>query len=310
MSLPREALRLAADPRSVQTARHWVAARFTELSRSDLAECAELGISELVTNALLHAGDPIAVRIRGTRAHPRVEVTDGSRQPPVPPVPPGEDPEGALTTYGRGLGIVARCSIAWGAALESQGKVVWFEPSAQPREDMLLEGDLFEAEGAEQPAPESSGETVPVRLLGVPVSTTLSLHRQYQDLEREVRLLSLAHADAYPVAKELAEALQDFGRVYPDGMGAALDRAVVDDDATIDIEVTAPAEASEVYERTLGVLDIADEFCRAERLLSLARTSEQKRFSEWLLGELVHQAHGRGPTRWAGDGKPEPEPSA
>ena len=76
MPLSRPALSLGPGPRGVQNARHWVVEVCNDIGRSDLVECAELGVSELVTNALLHAATPIAVRVRGTREHPRVEVSD------------------------------------------------------------------------------------------------------------------------------------------------------------------------------------------------------------------------------------------
>ena len=75
---------------------------------------------------------PIKVRVRGTWEHPRVEVIDGSTEPPILPgsEPLGDDDD-LLLTFGRGLGIVARCSTAWGAEIEDDGKVVWFVPAAR-----------------------------------------------------------------------------------------------------------------------------------------------------------------------------------
>ena len=55
----------------------------TALGRDDLADAAQLGVSELVTNAILHADPPIAVRLGGTRSHPRVEVHDSSARAAV-----------------------------------------------------------------------------------------------------------------------------------------------------------------------------------------------------------------------------------
>ena len=69
--LNRPALSLGPGPRGVQNARRWVVDVCTDIGRADLAECAELGVSELVTNALLHAETPI------TRA--------GARHPGAPP---------------------------------------------------------------------------------------------------------------------------------------------------------------------------------------------------------------------------------
>jgi len=45
----------------VQDARRWVADLCTKIGRPELSECAQLGVSELVTNALLHGEPPINV---------------------------------------------------------------------------------------------------------------------------------------------------------------------------------------------------------------------------------------------------------
>ena len=80
-------LTLASSPRAAADARRWVGDICHRLERADLVECAELGVSELVANAIIHANAPFKVRVRGTASHPRIEVADGSTSPPVPPVP-------------------------------------------------------------------------------------------------------------------------------------------------------------------------------------------------------------------------------
>lgn len=297
--LRRNPLRLAADPRSAQTARQWIATQFEQLDRVDVLECAQLGISELVTNALLHGGDPVAVRLRGTREHPRIEVTDGSSSPPVPSGP-SDNLEDLLATFGRGLGIVARCSTAWGATIESSGKVVWFEPAPQPQEKTPPAAEFFDPDQASGTVPEPDGTRASIRLLRVPVATTLGLHRQQQDLRREVRLLSFAHEDAYPLAGTLTQAFSRFQSVYPAAIVAAVDAAAAEGDETLDLETEVVADAGSVFGRMLELMDLADEFCRNERLLSLARSPHQRRFQTWLLGELIAQPGGAPPSPWPG----------
>jgi hypothetical protein len=48
------------------------------------------------------------------------------------------------------------------------------------------------------------------------------------------------------------------------------------------------------------MFDVADAFCRAERLLSIARTPPQRALHNWLLGELVHQLDGASAQAWGG----------
>ena len=78
----QKSLTLPATPRAVRLAREWVHKVLTELGRPELVDSAELGVSELVTNAMLHSMPPVVVRVRGTREHPRVEVADRSLVPP------------------------------------------------------------------------------------------------------------------------------------------------------------------------------------------------------------------------------------
>ena len=94
-------------------------------------ENAELLVSEVVTNAVLHGGvnyAPVAVtRSSGTV---RVEVTDPGR---VIEAAPGE--LDLTTPGGLGLGIVDTVSSRWGVSPTDGGKIVWFEldvPTGQP----------------------------------------------------------------------------------------------------------------------------------------------------------------------------------
>ncbi len=131
MPLNRPAEPLAPGPRGAAQARRWVADVCAELGRDDLRENAELAMSEVVTNAILHGEGPITVRLRGTRDHPRVEVRDASPEPPAltsdDAIPDFID---ELPTFGRGLAIVASFSEAWGAERDGDGKLVWFVPAA------------------------------------------------------------------------------------------------------------------------------------------------------------------------------------
>ena len=124
-------LTLASSPRAAADARRWVSDICRRLERTDLVECAELGVSELVANAILHASAPYKVRVRGTASHPRIEVMDGSTRPPEPPSRVESDELDLLLTFGRGLSMVAQCALAWGATIESDGKIVWFEPAPE-----------------------------------------------------------------------------------------------------------------------------------------------------------------------------------
>lgn len=304
MPLNRPALSLGPGPRGVQNARRWVVSTCTDIDRTDLIECAELGVSELVTNALLHGEAPILVRVRGTREHPRVEVRDASVEPPHLPNTHPTDEDELLLTFGRGLGIVARCADAWGAEIEDDGKVVWFAPATGVREE-LVDGLIT---GVSDPtAREPQDDDVTVEVLGVPLRSYQAFQRHYRELRREVRLLALAHEADYPLAKNLSDVFGSLERELRQGMGAdQIEAALLGGQETADLDVTVPPETAVQIGRFLELLDLADAFCREERLLSLARTPEQQEFQRWFLGEFVRQGAGDTPRAWAGSARTAP----
>ncbi len=129
---------------TVAAARRHVRLALQELDADELEESAELGVSELVTNALLHARTPFSV---GVCVMPsgrvRIGVTDTSgralrlRRP------------GTAATTGRGLRLLESVSTAWGVeALPEErggGKTVWFEP-AESMTDAGFAADSWSAE--------------------------------------------------------------------------------------------------------------------------------------------------------------------
>ncbi|MBU7598604.1 ATP-binding protein [Streptomyces sp. P38-E01] len=92
--------------------------------RREAVEDALLVVSELVTNACLHAGGPQELRIgRGARTL-RVEVTDDGGGKPSP-----RTPHQAGRPGGHGMFIVQRLCREWGVEPDpgGSGKTVWAE---------------------------------------------------------------------------------------------------------------------------------------------------------------------------------------
>ncbi len=292
-------LTLAPSPRAAADARRWVGEVCLRLDRADLVECAELGVSELVANAIIHASSPFKVRVRGTASHPRIEVLDGSTHPPVPPVAvPGDDDLDLLLTFGRGLTMVAQCAAAWGATIEHDGKIVWFEPAQHMSDD---DGAEWVIDAIEQGTPEPTSEAaIEIRLLDIDVPLYTSLSRQYNELRRELRLLSLSHQSDYPLAGDLTAMFANFERQFPESYRDQIRRAEARALPRVDVSFPLVHEAGSIFVTMIEMFDVADAFCRAERLLSLARTAPQRAFHNWLLGELVHQLDGASAQPWTG----------
>jgi anti-sigma regulatory factor (Ser/Thr protein kinase) len=294
-------LTLDVSSRSAADARQWVSDVCERLDRDDLVECAALGVSELVSNAVLHGEAPIIVRVRGTASHPRIEVHDGSTSAPVPPEPArhlGEldDLDALLVTFGRGLSIVARCADAYGATIELDHKIVWFEPSRQMHEDIDVNWVI---DRSSRPGTEPIGEgAVEIILRDLDLDIYDSLARQYGELKRELRLLSLGHQDDYPLAANLTAMFDSFERQFPGTYHVAVRDAVRRGQRVADIPVQMLPESKDILVTMAEMFDLADAFCRAERLLTIERTPLQREFHLWILGEVIAQLDGREPKPW------------
>ncbi|MFI9272329.1 ATP-binding protein [Kitasatospora sp. NPDC052896] len=105
--------------------RHRLRAALRAWGVPQLADTAELLVSELVTNALLHtASGAVLEAALGADRRLRVEVRDTSGRLPRPRRP------GDTATSGRGLVLVEALADAWGVQSGGDGKTTWFELSA------------------------------------------------------------------------------------------------------------------------------------------------------------------------------------
>jgi anti-sigma regulatory factor (Ser/Thr protein kinase) len=88
---------------------------------ASVVELAVLLVSELVTNAVVHARSGARVTVHVDAHWVRVEVEDQDlRRPLVRPFT-RDQPNGL------GLGVVEKLATDWGTERRAQGKVVWFE---------------------------------------------------------------------------------------------------------------------------------------------------------------------------------------
>ncbi|MEU2711478.1 SpoIIE family protein phosphatase [Streptomyces sp. NPDC007205] len=109
-----------ADPRAVHEARDNAACKLAAWGLEDIAFTTELIVSELVTNAITHAGGPISLRLIHERAL-ICEVSDASNTSPHLRRARSTD-EG-----GRGLFLVAQVAQRWGTRYTAAGKTIWAE---------------------------------------------------------------------------------------------------------------------------------------------------------------------------------------
>ncbi|WP_431962744.1 ATP-binding protein [Actinacidiphila sp. bgisy160] len=96
--------------------------------RRAAAEDVLLVVSELVTNACLHAGGPEELRLFRNAKALRLEVVDGGVGSPAP-----RNPHRAGRPGGHGMFIVQRLCLDWGVVRHAgggPGKTVWAEVAA------------------------------------------------------------------------------------------------------------------------------------------------------------------------------------
>ncbi|MHB1987659.1 MAG: MEDS domain-containing protein [Acidimicrobiales bacterium] len=112
-------------PSSVRAARAFVAEALTQWDEAHMIDDASLVVSELVTNAVLHATSSFRVRVdrHGTRV--RIAVQDVSPRAPRRRVIEDD------ATCGRGISLVDLLSRAWGSEVTGEGKIVWAELDRQ-----------------------------------------------------------------------------------------------------------------------------------------------------------------------------------
>ena len=115
-------------PAAVRSARRLVTTTLEEWGLPHLVEYAALLVSEVVTNAVLHARSDVEVEIRCVDEVVRVSVLDGATRPPE------RRRHGLHAGTGRGLGMVEALSLRWGseAADLPFRKAVWFELPVDP----------------------------------------------------------------------------------------------------------------------------------------------------------------------------------
>jgi anti-sigma regulatory factor (Ser/Thr protein kinase) len=120
---------LAADAVSAARARAFVQEQLLAHDLPDVVEDSRLVVSELATNAVLHAQTPFTVTLEGTQQSVVLTVRDGSSSVPVPAA------ADVLDTTGRGLSIVDLVSRDWGVSVGEDGaKAVWASFAARTRE--------------------------------------------------------------------------------------------------------------------------------------------------------------------------------
>jgi hypothetical protein len=111
----------AKSARAPRAARHFVVETLTRWGCEELVADAAVVVTELATNAVVHAQSDFTVALLSRPGDVRISVRDASDALPVL----GDLAVAALS--GRGVALVAAMASRWGTDRTSDGKVVWAE---------------------------------------------------------------------------------------------------------------------------------------------------------------------------------------
>jgi hypothetical protein len=265
--------------------------------------------SELVTNAVLHARTQLTLTLELRTDRVRVSVRDHSSAP-VALRHYGPD---ALT--GRGLGVIATVSRAWGVEPARGGKVIWAE--------LLLDGSSPstpasppERGQADGPRAGAAAGARRVRYLDVPVADYLALQEHNDALFRELQLIRIRMhtqggeaAEAPPGLPSLVDRLLAQFRSQSDTLRDEVARAQDRGAETVDLVSEVPPAAVPAARAYVELLEEADEFCRSGDLLVPPPPERVRWLRRWFVEQMAAQLlDGAPPGR--PDGGPAGTPAA
>lgn len=106
-------------PQAGARSRELVRERCAAWGVESVSEDAQMVVTELVSNAVEHAGTPLDVIVTLSDDSLHLAVHDGD------PTPPQPQPVSLGRSRGRGLRLIESVAASWGSVLADTGKVVW-----------------------------------------------------------------------------------------------------------------------------------------------------------------------------------------
>ena len=269
-------MRFPGEPASVPAARRFLAERAAGLD-PETQETAVFLLSEVVTNAVLHARTFVTLRCTVEPGGVLVEVTDES---PLVPLPRHHDPD---AVSGRGLELVEMLATSFGVVPGANGKTVWFAVGSVTRE----------LPAGWSPAPVS--DAIRLTLMSVPVRLYDVLQQHNEAVLREYELLLLGEGAQARTRREVADAGRARGMVVEAIRKAAAAHA---GERRVDVDLEVPAHETPAFVLLPAVLDAAEEAARRGRTLARPALPELLQLRGWLYEEITRQLEGQHPRPW------------
>lgn len=291
---------LPAEGASVGHARGMVRTLLQDSTMASAIDDAQLAITELVTNALVHAGGEVHLALGLHESGLRVDVADDSPHLPVP-----RDYSNVSAT-GRGLHLVDSLVTRWGTFGLGEGKIVWFEIQDP-------QGTPFVAPKSAHIPSRIGTEDVTVELLNVPLLMHAAWQEHVSALLREYLLVKLdddpAALDRHTHASDAMNLLHeqipapDLGAAPDAVMSNALEPKVSTAAMTMRVPRSSVAHFATLDELFREALDLAAS--DPDRLLVPPTQPEVRQLSRWFCREVQEQAGTCwSPQEWS---TPEPE---
>lgn len=302
--------RLAPELENVVAARRMVveAARTWKLP-SRVEDDVALVVSELASNAVLHARTPFVLSVRRLGSGMRIAVSDLDPTLLGPAVNRLEDLMAVRAMTGRGLALIAATSDRWGCDRSGEGKVVWAEvgtgrlrvepspppafPPSPPAPTLAAAAVAAGVKGVTV----ATGTGRQVHLVGVPASLLIESSRQLADLEREMHVIGLGQTgprELVSLAHTSREIETSIGYLREAGVADAK-QAVARGEQVVDFEFVVPDDAASQLDRLGRLLARACSRVARRYLLTLPASEDVVAFRLWWREEVLSQLEGRPP---------------
>jgi len=307
---------------SARLARRFVRGLLEDAGREVWVEAATLAVTEVVTNAVLHAHTTFDVTAVVTQHQLLVEVLDHN------PALPAQRSYAAEATTGRGMDLVSAYTSASGVRpLGASGKVVWFRIRDEP------DGQAEAEPAADDPAPESLDDSpaqppaaeapVEVRLLSLSPALWLAAREHHDAILREYALHRAEHDDAATPPDDLVLAdharsvvaslsqhvlAATTGTASSSGGSGSSDAPVDASGAVVMAQLPPSVDLVLELRPTLGasfrclqaVLDAAESLARAGRMLIRPALPEIIAVRTWACEQVITQLAGGMAEPWPG----------
>lgn len=273
---------LPAHPSSVGRARRLLRSELLGTALEPLTETAELVVSEVVTNAIVHTGTGIELAALLDHTGLRVEVADFGQHLPV------MASYDAMASTGRGLHLVAELTDHWGVEARPDGKVFWFHIGLSDRDEDAPVTDMSMSGAGRNGTSQRSGH-VEVLLLNMPALIHGAWQQHAKSLLRDLLLRGIeeeasqeiaAHAaamDALAILEEQVD-LPDFS----DDPVELLASAVEPHATRARLHLMVPRESVPHFETLDRQLELALSLSQTGHLLTPPTQPEFASFRQWL----------------------------